>query len=94
MKYCLNVQRPPNATLHHDPGLNAIKQFENHPSILDIKNQVSSDLDFPFSFRKLTLNEIINEIKSLDASKAFQSNDIPTNVIKENYDIFSTFTGL
>ena len=68
--------------LHHDPVLNAIKKFENHPSILEIKNQVPSDVDFPFSFRKVTLNEIINEIKSLDESKASQSNDIPTNVIK------------
>ena len=37
------------------------------------------------------MNEIINEIKSLDGSKAPQSNDIPNNVIKENYDIFATF---
>ena len=61
------------------------------PSILDIKSQVLSDVDFPFSFRKVTLNEINNEIKSLDESKASQSNDIPTNVIKQNYDIFATF---
>ena len=40
---------------------------------------------------KVTLNEIINETKSLDESKASLSNDIPTNVIKENYDIFATF---
>ena len=62
--------------------LNAIKKFENHPSTLEIKNQVPSAVDFPFSFREVTLNEIINEIKSLDESKASQSNDIPTNVIK------------
>ena len=34
----LDIQRPPNITLHHDPVLNAIKKFENHPSILEIKN--------------------------------------------------------
>ena len=62
----LDIQRPPNITLHHDPVLNAIKKFENHPSILEIKNQVPSDVDFPFSFQKVTLNEIINETKSLD----------------------------
>ena len=60
-------------------------------SILEIKSQVPSDVDLPFSFRKVTLNEINNEIKSLDESKASQSNDIPTNVIKQNYDIFATF---
>ena len=41
--------------------------------------------------RKVTLTEIINEIKNSDESKATQSNDIPTKVIKENYDIFATF---
>ena len=87
-----DIQRPPNFTLHHDPVLNAIKKSENHPSVLVIKNQVPPNVDFPFSFRKVTLNEIINEIKSLDESKSSQSNDIPTNVIKENYDIFATFT--
>ena len=40
---------------------------------------------------KVTLTEIINEIKNLDESKATQSNGILTKVIKENYDIFATF---
>ena len=33
----LDIQRSPSITLHHDPKLNAIKKFENHPSILEIK---------------------------------------------------------
>ena len=33
----LDIQRSPSTTLHHDPKLNAIKKFENHPSILQIK---------------------------------------------------------
>ena len=70
--------------------LNAIKKIENRPSILEIKIQISSNVAFPFSFRKVTLTEIINEIKNLDESKAAQSNDIPTKVIKEN-DIFATY---
>ena len=63
--------------------LNAIKKFENHPSTLEIKKQVQSDVAFPFSFSKVTLTEIINEIKNLDESKATQSNDIPNKVIKK-----------
>ena len=66
-------------------------KFENHSNILEIKKQVPSDVAFPLLFRKVTLNEIINKIKNLDESKAAQSNDISTNVIKENYDIFATF---
>ena len=70
----LNIQRPPNITLHHDPVLNTIKKLENHPSILKIEKQIPSDVAFPLSYRKVTLNEVIN----------YQSNDIPTKVIKEN----------
>ena len=87
----LDIQRPPSIILHHDPVLNAIKKFENHPSILEIKKQIPSDVAFTFSFSKVNLTEIINEIKNLDESKATQSNDIPTKVIKENYDIFAAF---
>ena len=79
----LDIQRPLSIILPHDPVLNAIKKFENHPSILEIKKQIPSDVAFPFSFRKVTLTEIINEIKNLDESKATQSNDIPNKVIKK-----------
>ena len=62
----LDIQRPPSITLHHDPVLNAIKKFENHPSILEIIKQIPSDVAYPFSFRTLTLTKIINEIKNLE----------------------------
>ena len=71
----LDIQRPPSIIFHHDPNLNAIKKFENHPSILEIKKQIPSDVAFPFSFRKASLAEIINEIKNLDESKPTESND-------------------
>ena len=71
--------------------LNAVKKPENHPSTLGIKKQIPCDEAFPFSFRKVTLTEITNEIKNLDESKATQSNGIPAKVIKENYDIFAAF---
>ena len=87
----LDIQRPPSIILHNDPVLIPIKKFEKHPSILEIKKQIPSDVAFPFSFRKVNLAEIINEIKNLDESKPTLSNDIPTKVIKENYDIFATF---
>ena len=35
----LDIQRSANTTLHHDPVLNAIKKFENHSSIQEIKNK-------------------------------------------------------
>ena len=71
----LDIQRP-IVTLHHDEVLNKIKKLENHLTILEIKNQVPSDVAFTFSISKVTLNEIINEIKNLDESQATQSNDV------------------
>ena len=35
----LDIQHPPSIILHHDPVLNAIKKFENYPSILVIKKK-------------------------------------------------------
>ena len=63
--------------------LNAIKKLENHPNILEIKKHVLSDPAFPFSFRKVTLNEVINEIKSLDESKATQSKDVSEDCLTD-----------
>ena len=56
--------------------------------------RVPSDVAFQFSFKKVTLNEIINGIKSLDESKAAQSNSIPTKVMNENLNkqILSQYT--
>ena len=33
----LDIQRPPDITVHHDPVLNVIKKIEDNPSMLDIK---------------------------------------------------------
>ena len=35
--------------------------------------------------------DVIKEIKSLDASKTSQEDDIPTKIFKENFEIFSSF---
>ena len=42
-----------------------------------------------FSFRKVTYEEILNKINSLDASKLTQSENIPFKIIKDN--IFANF---
>ena len=44
-----------------------------------------------FSFRKVTYEEILNEINSLDTSKSTQSEDITFEIIKNNADIFANF---
>ena len=71
-----------------DPGLKAIKKYSVHPSILSIKEKMNNNV---FSFRKVTYEEILNEINSLDTSKSTQSEDIPFKIIKDNADFFSNF---
>ena len=52
----LDIQHPASIILHHDPLSNAMKEFESHRIILEIKKQIPSDVAFPFSFRKSHLN--------------------------------------
>ena len=73
-----------------DPVFNAIKKYENHPSIKKIKHFMSGkDLQFSFNFE--TKNEILVEIHNLDKKKACQESDIPVKIVKENIDMFSEF---
>ena len=71
-----------------DPVLKAIKKYSAHPSILRIKDKMNNNV---FSFRKVTYEEILIEINSLDTSKSPQSVDIPFTIIKDNADIFASF---
>ena len=73
-----------------DPVFNAIKKYENHPSIKKIK-QFMSGKDLKFSFIFETKSKILAEIHNLDNKKACQENDIPVKIIKDNIDIFSEF---
>ena len=71
-----------------DPVLKAIKKYSAHPSILRIKDKMNNNV---FSFRKVTYEEILNEINSLDTSKSTHSEDIPFKIIKDNANIFANF---
>ena len=71
-----------------DPVLKAIKKYSAHPSILRIKDKMNNNV---FSFRKVTYEEILIEINSLDTSKSPQSEDIPFKIVKDNADIFANF---
>ena len=72
-----------------DPTLKAILKYCKHPSILGIKRKIES---CPvFTFNHIMKEDVIKEIKNLDASNASEEDDIPTKIIKENSDIFSSF---
>ena len=68
---------------------NGIKNFSQHPSILKIKE--NTNFSACFSFRTVSKADLLYQLNSLDPAKATQKCDIPTKIIKKNYDIFSEF---
>ena len=71
-----------------DPILKVIKMYEKHPSIILIKEHVTkSD---KFSFSKVTVNDAEKELTLLDTGKSCLKSDIPTKVLKDNINLFST----
>ena len=81
------IDRPKLSDLSNDLFLNAIENFFRHASALKIKE--ARDSTDCFSFKLVSIEDICKEIRALDASKATQSDDIPTKIIKNNSDIFS-----
>ena len=65
----------------------AIKKYETHPSILKIKDKRKEQNTF--SFQPIDLESVVQEIVSLNKSKATPKDSIPPNIIKDNYDIFA-----
>ena len=86
----LNIELKPDIINIHakedDQILTAIKMFENHPSIIKIKETNTSE----FSFSQVLPSQIYDEIIALSVSKACPKESIPPKIIKENHDIFTT----
>ena len=62
-----------------DPIAKLVKKFENHPSILKIKEKVSAR---NFSFSPISLAQVEKEIQSLDTKKATTKN-IPVKHLQD-----------
>ena len=71
-----------------DTILRITETSKKHPSVVAI---FENHRDSAFSFRYVSLDEIIKEIKRLDVKKSCQDTDIPIKVIKNNSDIFADF---
>ena len=63
----------------------ALKKFESHPSILDIKKNVVANSTFVFS--KVTPKEMVSKIKQLNPRKSGTFMNIPATLLKEVKDI-------
>ena len=85
----LNIKRCEISNEHSDPIINEIKTFEKHRSILKIKKLISGSCRL--SFENVSLEDIKKVTQEVDISRTSQFLDIPSNIIKENVDIFSEF---
>ena len=65
--------------------MDAIKMYENHPSILEIKKHIVVGTKFTFS--PVTIEDIHDEFKALDTRKATRHMNIPTKQFKEVMNI-------
>ena len=87
-RYMPTIVIESNENDYEDNIDNMIKKFQNHPSILKIKENVS--LEVGFKFRDVTVEETFKKIISLDPSKACMKDDIPTKVLLGTGDIVSS----
>ena len=60
-----------------------------HPSVIAIKENCTSKSNFNFSFVENV--DILKEIKVLQSNKGTQNTNNPTELIKDNADIFAEF---
>ena len=63
----------------------AITKFKNHPSIINIKDNVTTEIEFSFS--NVNIDEMKLEIKCLNGKKAGTFMNIPTKQLKQVTDI-------
>ena len=68
-----------------DPVKKSIKKFRNHPSIIDIKKNVS--IASKFSFSEVDSTDMIAEINNLNVKKSGTFMNIPVKRLKEVVDI-------
>ena len=78
-----------NFTETADKLSDSINKFRNHPSIIMIKTKnISTDT---FSFSKITYDNVLQKIDSLDVRKASQQTDISTKILKQNSEYFANY---
>ena len=77
----------PLANISH-PIFKAILKYRNHPNIVAIKNLNKGSR---FDFCRVSVQDVVKEIKKLSTRKATQHIDLPVKILKENSDIFGNY---
>ena len=75
--------------VHSDQIEEIVKQYESHPSILKIRENII--LDGKFNFNNLVEQDIHKQIVQLNPKKASIENDLPAEILKESTDIVSDY---
>ena len=75
--------------ISHNPTENVIYKYENHPSVLAIKNHMKGT-NSSFSFQTVTKENTAKLTTNIDNKKAAQSIDIPSKLFKEFGCLFSS----
>ena len=65
-----------------------MKSYQNHPSVLKIKNKFGSDLN-SFDFQQIKALEVKKLLKEIDIKKAVDVDTIPPKLIKIGADIIA-----
>ena len=65
--------------------------LKTFPNIQTVKTKENTNSSACFSFHTVSKEDLLYQLNSLDLTKATQKCDIPANIIKINYDIFSEF---
>ena len=70
----------PSGYEHDDVLRTMIAKYDNHPSIIAIKNALPEDNSFAFS--NVTVNEIYNLLMKMDCKRSTGFDDIPSKLLK------------
>ena len=77
----LNIEVKRDCLNDNVNALDPIKTYENHPSVLKIREK--------FSFKHTSFKKVYEVIISLNSSTASSKDTIPANIIKSNVNIFA-----
>ena len=89
LKISLKENYETDAGNDNEPILKYNNQFKNHPSIKIIKSTKKEKQTFTFNY--VSYEKVINEIRKLQTAKTVQQNYIPTNILKENSQVFAIY---
>ena len=73
-----------------DPVQKAIHKFKDHPSIREIKKNVS--VENIFCFKKIDTEVMRTELRALNPKKSGTFQDIPVRILKQEEDRYRCFS--